>query len=549
MKIFIKTLSPVHIGSGKVLEPFDYLFHQQKIILLDHAACLDQIYESSPEGIERYSDWVNQTSLKIANAKREHDQARRNRDRQGSKQYNQVLADLRRNFNIIHFCKNILKDAQLADAFLNQSAFHKLTMPALGKPKNTLQLREMLHLNGQPYLPGSSLKGALRTALAYRVLKTLAGEPLNILLNGKTGTNIKGIGDVLKKIRALSGQTIAAIEQGDFRATEEAFRALAGERRRWEKKIGAEVEKVIFGCGEAGKLGEKYDDPKFDLLRLIKISDSFEAQIELLAGHLMSFTRDGLTGQLKSQPVQFCQFIDAGSQFTCDVEVDTRLIQIIQSQQVKGWLGFAEKFRQLFGAAPDSSTPPEALARQVVQQILRAIMEFSQAVIQKEKEWLDEFNIGDLAAIREFYNGLESQKPLLRLGFASGWHGTTIGLALAENPGLSEYLPEIIYAFNLDLIINQEKVLRRAERNQKMVQQQLRLLKRTPNSRRYPRSRRMIAEYDKPHSPVGWLEISLQPFEKSKKQKEELLEESITSEENRNFDDSLTRLREKFKGN
>jgi len=546
MDLYLKCISPVHIGTGKVLEPFDYVFYQEKVIVLNQDACLARIYEKHPEGIDLYSRWITETSRKIANARQDFNNARRQRNWQKRSHYNQLMSDLRRNFNLVYFCEKELQDPDLARELQTDSRYHWQTMYTISRPRGTMQLREIIQVNGEPYIPGSSLKGAIRTALAYRAIKNLDENDVQLLLNGDKKTNIFGIKKVLDKIRQLSQQAIQTINSGNVEKTNRALRELSNERKKWQRKIGDEVEKVVFGCGDATKFGIKYDDPKFDLLRLIKVSDTLDGNWEMIVGHLLSFTRDGRTGGLKAQPVQFCEFLDSQSTFRIRVEIDTGLIQEILKNSVKGWIGFQEKFMKLFAVAPDALS--QELEEQVLQSLLQAIREFSEGIIKHETQWLENFSGKEVQSIQRFYDNLNDRNYYLRVGFSSGWHATTIGLALMEHPLLKEYLPELIYAFNLDLIINQEKLLRRAERNKNRVEEQLRLLNREPNVRRFPRSRRLIGENNSPQLPVGWLEVSMHPFTKTSKKK------SVHPQQNQNsdsgeeipFEEQLKRLKEKF---
>ncbi|RMF60425.1 MAG: type III-A CRISPR-associated RAMP protein Csm5 [Calditrichaeota bacterium] len=569
--LYFKTISPLHIGTGKVLEPFDYVFYQEKVIILDQEACLGRMFEKHPQAVDRYVEWIQQTVKWMNNAKNEARDARRNRDRRRAQQHNQVLSELRKHFNLVYFCESELNDPALANEILSNSQYHKNAIYALDRPGGTRQLREMIHVNGQPYVPGSSLKGAIRTALAYRAVRNLSNEALELLLNGKSGTNLLGIKEPLQKIRELSEKAIASIERENFPQIERALRELNRERNRWLRKIGDEVEKVVFGCGDGStRLGEKFDDPKFDLLRLIKISDSIEGEWELLAGHLMSFTRNNRTGQLSAQPIQYCQFIDEGSIFSVSLEIDTQLIGAILNNRVRGWTGFEEKFRTLFNVEPH--LPVENLGQAVVESILEAIQEFGQAIIEKEKDWLNQFNNNEIRKLHEFYENIPQDATLLRVGFSSGWHSTTVGLALAENPALSEYLAEIIYAFNLDLIQNQENLLKLSagqiveNRNRKkkkrdkakelkqietITKLQIKLLERSVSYSSFPRSRRLIAEGRKPYAPVGWLQVSTSAFQKSDKpgrSAERKTEESnqLQNGDGESFEERLEQLKKKF---
>jgi len=151
-------------------------------------------------------------------------------------------------------------------------------------------------------------------------------------------------------------------------------------------------------------------------------------------------------------------------------------------------------------------------------------------------------------ALQEFYGNVHQNAALVRVWFPSGWHSTTLGLAMAENSQLAEYLPEIIYVFNLNLIQNQEKLLRRAERNRRRVEQQLHLLKRTPRPQDYLRSRRLLAQNRRPFALVGWLQVSLQPFPSIKSKLYSKESQMVASATDSSFQEKLAQLKEKLKG-
>lgn len=542
MKLYLKCASPVHIGTGKLLEVFDYVFHQERVIKLNPDACLNRIYETHADSLEQYSKWVNQTAQKINTLDRE----KRYKKGKEKKQYNQILAELRRNFNLINFCEKELNDPALAEELLSNPECHRQTMYALGRPGGTRQLREMMHVNGKPYIPGSSLKGALRTALAYRALKNLNKGQFDILLSGKQGTNIRGIGAILKRIRKMSEDAIRAIESHQFGNTKEALERLNKEQKNWQKNIGEEVEKVVFGCGFEKKGKILYDDPKFDLLKLVHISDTTESDAEPIAAQLNSFTRDGRSGAIKSGAPQFCEFLDEGSEFSCELRVDKKQLKAILNNRVNGWIDLREKFEQLFRIHLDDGV--ENLETEIFHSVQDALRQFSAAIIQKESEWLNRFKPQEVSRIRSFYDQLNNKETPLRIGFSSGWHSTTVGLALAEHTQLREYLPELIYTFNLDLIYKQQNLLKNAQKNPRKVEAQIRLLKRQSSADRFPASRRLISLQRQPYAAVGWMLLSDNPFpETRKKPKEKATPESPDREEApKSFEAKVEQLKNKF---
>ncbi len=508
MKAFITCLSPIHIGSGRVLECFEYYFHDNKIIKFNLENSLKRLYEKYPDSIEKYSEWINSTTEKINNSKEEFEKIKRNPNNR-FKDKNQWLSNLRKNFNIISFCENILKDKSLANQLLTDPQFHVQIIPSKTQPRRTMQLREMIHINHLSYIPGSSLKGAIRTALAFRAIKNLKDDDIKILLNGKKETDIIGIVKNIHEIKKLTNEAINSLNKKNNYATESILKNLSKERKDKINKIGSEVEKVIFGCGCKNKNANiiKYDDPKYDLLKVIKISDTFNHSQNLIAGQVISLTKDFKNKRFKIQPIQFCECIDSDSILNFDIEIDFSQSGLINKSGSNDWIDFEEKFKKLFNIDFDPSS--NDLKEAVIKSIMDAIDEFSKAIIKKEKEWLPNIHSFEVNEILNFYDNLEKKSNLLRLGYSSGWHSTTIGLALAQNTQLKDYLSEIIYIFNLDLIQKSKNILTDKAAIQDHPDRILGLLKRNVKVIEFPVSRRMIELENNKYLPLGWIQVKI----------------------------------------
>jgi len=508
MKALITCLSPIHIGSGRVLECFEYYFHDGKIIKINLENSLKRLYEKYPDSIEKYSEWINSTTEKINNATKEFEKIKRNSNNK-FKDKNQWLSHIRKNFNIISFCENILKDKSLANQLLTEPQFHVQKIPYKTQPRRTMQLREIIHVNHSTYIPGSSLKGAIRSALVYRAIKNLNDEDLKILLNGKNGTDISGIREIINKIKKLSGKTINFLKEKNNNEAEKTLKDISKIQKDTIKNIGSEVEKLVFRCGfiDTKENIIKYNDPKYDLLKCIKISDTFDHSLELIAGQVNSLTKGFKNQGFKTQPIQYCECINIGSTLNFDIEIDFSQIRLINKSDSDNWIDFKEKFKKLFNI--DFDTYSNDLKKAVMKSIMNAMDEFSKAIIQKDKEWLHNIKSYEVKEILDFYDDLEKKSTLLRLGYSSGWHSTTIGLAMAQNTQLKEYISEIIYIFNLDLIQKNKKILTDKYNIQDQPEKILNLLQRNINSIGFPVSRRMIELEKNKYMPLGWIQIQL----------------------------------------
>ena len=155
MDMTLRTLSPVHIGSGNTIEPFDYVTRFQDgkgtFARINLDAFAERVFDLKPEAIGIFTDWISRTAERL--------------DRTPRQQQFRV----RREFKLDRFARQRLNASDLADALIDDE-----TLCHYQQPINTdrdYEVREHIKTadNGL-YIPGSSLKGALRTALAFQVL-------------------------------------------------------------------------------------------------------------------------------------------------------------------------------------------------------------------------------------------------------------------------------------------------------------------------------------------------------------------------------------------
>lgn len=122
-------LSPVHIGTGDELEPFDYVIKDGKFIKFDMIKVLSHLSGSDREAFDQLNDG-------------------------GS------LIELR---NFIADVVNPGKDAEYT-CVVTESV-ENFYREKLTDIRNQMLIRPFIRTNGIPYIPGSSIKGAVRTAI------------------------------------------------------------------------------------------------------------------------------------------------------------------------------------------------------------------------------------------------------------------------------------------------------------------------------------------------------------------------------------------------
>ncbi len=377
--------SPVHIGSGEKLTPYDFVFGEGKLTVVNVSSFLS-------ESRERAEDFYTHAS--------------------------------RRGFSL----RDFLTDEEV-------SAHRRYALRCFKEPKDVSSAIKTAH--GGAYIPGSSIKGALRTALACYFLSRGDDEVWEIIKNGKDNTDIRGI-------RRARG-------------------------RRDEKMAGEVVEKALFRCGYKRKEGDRftsYGDAKYDILKLIAVRDTPPVPPEdcLEVSMIKVYSFNGARVKAKGFET-FVESIQPGSTFELEVLVDTKFIA--RAEEIESetrWIGLQDKLESLFGISGGEGE--QVIERKVLTVIEEACRFFADKVIERELSILPEelyvhstcgtvltedlknrgknycskckegnlngsnvIKLGEKA--KEFYESIRG-KTMLRLGFSTAWYSSTVGVMLDD---------------------------------------------------------------------------------------------------------------------
>jgi CRISPR type III-A-associated RAMP protein Csm5 len=143
MKFKIRILSPVHIKSGDALSPYlDFIYRDNYLIYIDNKKLWNDISKNE-EILDEY--------VKIV----------KNKDSNSKEKY------------------TLDKFLERNNVDVGKYAFAKVNCNANIK---SMEVNEIIKTSGRPYIPGSSIKGAIRTAVLYNYLK-LNGFDFNKLLD------------------------------------------------------------------------------------------------------------------------------------------------------------------------------------------------------------------------------------------------------------------------------------------------------------------------------------------------------------------------------
>lgn len=232
---------------------------------------------------------------------------------------------------------------------------------------------------GRPYLPGSSIKGMLRTALVFSLLMNDGQEKKNLLneLNRlRPGRIIEKMNNVnkknIKEIRSKNNDRVSLVE-GLFRSLEKP-------------------------------------DPKNDILRAVKVSDSDPIETPLVVAAVNIFTsKDGEFKPLSSgTPPIFCEVVEPGTAVYFDIAVDEDLMKELREDakvQIRNHYDF-----------------------------LTALQDHARVMVHIEKNFLERNGVNGIW-YKEYEQAENADYAVVRLGWGSGWTGSSLfPILVCDNP-------------------------------------------------------------------------------------------------------------------
>jgi CRISPR-associated protein Csm5 len=380
----------------------------------------------------------------------------------------------------------------LRDKSIAPSDVATYILPCPQDPEEILIRETIKNVHEQPYLPGSSIKGAIRTAVVWRLMnghtphRTFAAQYLTLCLCARDlFTEIQrrrafdtpdthrivlvqmiGISDAEARVlqqtlyRILNVREDRLREQREWRNFQQRLERL-GRNREW---LGQPVERAIFGR-----------DPNHDLMRALQIRDTEPVGLEHLAvGLAWTYTlRGNRLVEKREQDGEYKIFVEwlvPGTTLQLSFRIDDLLFN-----------DEAERELHFRGAKEEA-----------VREVAHTCNAYTRTIIASQKAFYEKYGLGTL---RDFYsdlettlNGLSKEAFLLNIGWGSGWEIKTVGDLLRAQLGSDSF--------------KQLRQRYRLGENPKTHQLD-------PNGL-FPHTRRVAYERGAPMWPMGW--ILLEPM-------------------------------------
>lgn len=355
--ITIESITPIFIGSGETAKPISYVAGKNIIHLLNFDNFLHCL---NKEKQQAYIDWIDSLTDRLSTLGEKITTARNDLDLKPKliKERRIIERELSiEGFIWTHLHTDSLRFVRSKDLILYSIPF--TTFPASNGFKLCLK-----NSQGQPYIPGTEIKGALRTCLLSRLLSE--EMHYNILKRkiehfGKvfySGTSPKDKMEELRKISPL----------------------LEGEMLRGKKK-----------------------DAKFDLLKFIQVSDSNAASIDNL--HIEATQSLGSQRYTKT----FIEAITKGEKFDFQISIHEKLKD--SDKWVLEKLGLDKKF---------------LIKMLDIDMLLEASYNRSKTILEEEEKYPYPANIQN--QIKELKKLNQENSPLLRVGSGQGFLSATIDI-------------------------------------------------------------------------------------------------------------------------
>lgn len=224
----LKAVTPLFIGTGETIKLLSYIVDGSVVYVLD----MDKFFERlSDRDRQRYLEWIEPTLQRISDIDAKITQARDNFDLR--RQLQRQKREAETNLSIEHFVSTRLRTNPLTIA-RSCAAYSVRCNVRPGNDGFRPHIKDFRH---RPYVPGTEIKGALRTSLLYA-----------LLLDGLNYDRLR------KKL-------------SDFRSF---FRSGASPRDKVNKLrgIASSIEHELL------RDAERRDDAKLDFLKLVEVSDS-----------------------------------------------------------------------------------------------------------------------------------------------------------------------------------------------------------------------------------------------------------------------------------
>lgn len=253
MNYKLRVLSPLHIGCGEKYSGLNYVIHNGKMFCIDPDDFISALGEDKTRA---FVGWIETCSSKLDSLETRKNTLRRNRDEASKKEVSRINSDLRQQRQAFTLKKFIENNEINLEQIINKALYYAKALQGVFEDS---EINPFIKQMNQPYIPGTEIKGAIRTAVLYCALIDQKNSNEGFIkLIKNFGTRYKDEIDLVKNQNDL--------KKKNPKNNRESYRDIKNKLEDKMSDISKEIQNEI--------LNTKAKDAKYDVMKFIQVGDS-----------------------------------------------------------------------------------------------------------------------------------------------------------------------------------------------------------------------------------------------------------------------------------
>lgn len=371
MKLQLRTLSPLHIGNGEKYNGFSYIVNKGKVLFYDSGKVMENL---TPKYSEKFMQWVEQITSEIEQLEK---QRRSERNEQRKRDIHEKWKYAQRKLSLKELVEKTISVINIKNNFYHNCIY---AIEAKSRVYDNVDIECFIKQNDKPYIPGTEIKGAIRTA----VISTLLQKDENWNWFKEKLYNFKRIhGTSLQRIPGQKGRGVGDIKKH-----------LVKEMSNIEGELQVKLLRV-----------NNHTDAKYDLLKLLYIGDT-----NLKEPSQCLFVSNLETLRINRRFLLFQEFCKKDQTFTCQG------FKLDNNKTILDKLGFS---------------PEQKFILSDIKNLFQCCYEFSNKLLDEELAY-NQFSADVKNKLKAIKAENKPDSPVIRIGKNEGYLSLTMGLLVKE---------------------------------------------------------------------------------------------------------------------
>lgn len=381
MEYKIRTLSPVHIGCGEKYTGLNFIVDNGRLYCVDPEKFISMLNSGLTK---KFVDWIEKSSAEID---RLENKKRALRNSEDKKNINNEIKQKTRLFNL----KKFIEDNKVNLQMITSSA--QYAVPVQRGVFNDSEVNPFIKQMNSPYIPGTEIKGAIRTAV------------LNCALQDDVSIQ-KWLEEKLKDFQTKHAQSLALVanENNLNKSNPHNQRQKLSKLKEYLEKemsrISDQFEKNVLTCKP---------DAKYDVMKFLQVGDSPLLRVEdLVVGKAEPFNMSN------KFPI-ICEYLRPETLFPLtSFKLETNNSRTIKLDR----MGFTESHKKLMSGLDVIMSCCHYFSSNLLREEISYFKKHGKASIVDHLQQIDKLN--------------SPTSPVLRIGKDEGYNSLTIGLSVKK---------------------------------------------------------------------------------------------------------------------